>query len=509
MVHCDWSLHGARLRSEKPKWLRELRWDPLIEPLREEKKPGQGGGAPKVPDRKAYLGNKQPRGGRTRRFQHKGSAWAAAAGREDINAREEKEGPMVGQYNVHYDCVLPRAPNCTINAPTHVSRKHLQDQEAGGGVAGAASPSPRSKASRGAAASEEDHQTPSKRGEKQAATVSAGEPNAAEEDDVLLEGVDESSPKSARRPGGAKGGHADARAKSATPGGMTLAGGMTPCSNPGQEAVWGHSPAANFHSLAPRPMSVGARANSPWEPGDVLDAGVLSTTPRAPAFRFPQNTVSKSTGRASRGTPGAHYAVSYTRLSSERRTASGVPFARQADRNALTGSRAGSGGGQPIGYWDRMMMGMTNERMRVHGDDAAVRPGQRLENKQVPGKYIQQGGDFGSRTGREVLNSFDVERSGVRDLSDAPAPPGAESAAGKQFTPRADTWYAWRNEVPQPFGMAKSSLVSGPVRDGRGRPKKAGAMAAISALQECQRVTEWFEFRVADSGPPAKGLELV
>merc|ERR1719487_1744470 len=120
-------------------------------------------------------------------------------------------------------------------------------------------------------------------------------------------------------PGAAKGGQrlslAEARAKSATPGGnvQSLAGGMTPFSNPGQEAVWGHSPAANFHSLAPRPMSVGARANSPWEPGDVLDAGVLSTTPRAPAFRFPQNVSSKSTSRAQKGTPGAHYAVSYTR----------------------------------------------------------------------------------------------------------------------------------------------------------------------------------------------------
>merc|ERR1719326_2026747 len=108
---------------------------------------------------------------------------------------------------------------------------------------------------------------------------------------------------------------------------------------------------------------------------------------------------------------------------------------------------------------------MTNERMRMHDDDAVLRGGQRLADKFVLGEYVPNGAGFGSRCGRDVLNSFDIERSGIRDMSDAPTArmdsekPMTGRRGQHNIPPRADTWYAWRNETPQPKGAAKNAAV--------------------------------------------------
>lgn len=517
----DWSLHGARLRSEKPKWLREMAWDPLVGPPKEDQRGGPK--APKKPpDRKQYLGKNllQPQR-RNRRQVARASAWANAPGRGDL--QHEKDGPT-GQYNVHYECVQPRAPCALIMAPTATPRRRPgsrspspEGAEAGGSPQRGASSPGRQKAKSGRPATssgvpdEGDRGSPRDRAASSATPQrgGAGGGSNAEEEEEEEAGADGTSPERRRSKGGL--GEDEARAKSSTPG----PGGVpsfTP-RNLGQVAVWGQSPGAIFGPLSARKDLA---RESPWEPGDLPDgwgrASPLSTTPRAPAFRIPQGKGKQNTTRAAVGsavggtkTPGAHYQVDYSRLSSERRVTSGVNFGGQTGREQAVSHKAGASASAAVGYWDKAMAGLQNERMRVHGCDDAVKGGQRLVDRFVPGNYVANGVGFGATTGRDVLTSFDVERSGIRDMSDAPEAPFQPALKGLggtgRTTTKADTWYAWRNETPQPTGMALNAAVDMQMmtmRDLRGRPKRAGAMAAAQALHECQRVTEWFEFRVGE-----------
>lgn len=521
----DWSLHGARLRSEKPKWLRELVWDPLVGPPRDEQRGGPGGAArapKKVPDRKQYLGKQllNPRSLRNRRNQHnKPSAWANAPGRDDIGQKKAGQDGPTGQYNVHYECVQSRAPSCLIMAPTHRARTR-----AGSGSRSPSlgeegrSPSP-GTSPRGAKGGGSPGSRRKGRGAGRPATSCGvpeedGTPAIVEDEEevgTLEVGSSPRSPRSRRRRGRKKAAAQLAddgvesitpRAKSSTPGPGGATGDGQALALPlsrglvGQEAVFGHSPAAVFHSLSARRQ---AARESPWEPGDIPELRALSTTPRAPAFRIPTNESKKNTTRAALAeggggegakTPGAHYHVEYNRLSSERRVTSGVNFGGQTGRDQAVSHKTGASVAS-VGYWDRVNAGMTNERMRVHDDDGVIRK-------------RQDGASFGQSTGREVLNSFNIERSGVRDLSDAPDSGPLTTTqprgSGGRFNTKPDTWYAWRNETPQPTGAAKNLAVDMEMsmRDLRGRVKKPGAIAAIQALQECARVTEWFEFRVND-----------
>lgn len=112
----DWSPAGAALRSAKPRWVREMVWEPLVAPPTVGG--GGGGGASRgttpVPHAPTTEAPKAKKTGPNP------SPWATSTPRAGIlgsgrgNQTAEKDGPCVGQYHIAHDSVLPRAPATRI-----------------------------------------------------------------------------------------------------------------------------------------------------------------------------------------------------------------------------------------------------------------------------------------------------------------------------------------------------------------------------------------------------------
>lgn len=260
------------------------------------------------------------------------------------------------------------------------------------------------------------------------------------------------------------------------------------------ESIRGKSPAPDFGRSTPRPDKI-TKGESFWEVMEEKDVTKLSTHRRTEGHKF---------GVAARGgqkvEQGASWPpnVSYKHCSNEHKTRGTVAFDKQPaqrfrEYKVPIGVAPVAGAHYPVkGFWDRVSDGMRHERHAVHDDDRAIqrRPKSVMDFSKTTGRPLLTPEPKASSSGRQStspgadaprMSSFqDPSGSGVPHLPEDPVKP-------------SPTWYQFTGRAPSPKGASRSSTPGGRKVQHSHRDNKG--FAHDWALEECRRITEWFEWR--------------
>jgi hypothetical protein len=181
-------------------------------------------------------------------------------------------------------------------------------------------------------------------------------------------------------------------------------------------------------------------------------------------------------------------------FSNEHKTGGTVAFDKQSERFADTqvplGAAPKAGARYPAkGFWDRVQGQCRHERCASHDDDRAIqrRPKSVMDFSKTTGRPLltpepkdpptgaQYTSKSESRSGR--TSSF---QEGVPHLPEDPAKP-------------SPTWYQFTGRAPSPKGASRSATPGG--RKAQQSYRENKGLAHEWALEECRRITEWFEWR--------------
>lgn len=253
------------------------------------------------------------------------------------------------------------------------------------------------------------------------------------------------------------------------------------------ESVRGKTPEPDFGRSTPRPDN---KRESFWEVMQEQDVTKLSTQKRSVGHQF---------GKASRQPPkvgeGASWPpnVSYKHCSNETRTKGVVAFDKQSQRFRDMQLPQGTVPVRvcPKGFWERVQGNMRHERCASHDDDHATRrrPKSVMDMSKTTGRPLLTPEPKDSATGRNST-SPDAQGSGIlASTLDMNAVPHLPEDPAKP----SQTWYQFTGRAPSPKGASRSATPGG--RKAASLQRENKGFAHEWALEECRRITEWFEWR--------------
>lgn len=260
------------------------------------------------------------------------------------------------------------------------------------------------------------------------------------------------------------------------------------------ESIRGHSPCVDFGRSTPRPDKLGNR-ESYWEVTEEKDVSKLSTKRTSVGHRF-----GKAPRNARKVQEGGSWPpnISYKHCSNEHKSQGTVAFAKQSPRftdvQIADPSKAGSRF-TVKGFWDKVTSGMRHERYATHDDDHVI--------KRRPQSVM----DMSKTTGRTLLTPEPKDYASGRQ-STSPEPDAFRSGRMSSFQdpgssvvphlpedpPKASqTWHQFTGRAPSPKGASRSAKPGGRKAASAKRDNKG--FSHEWALEECRRITEWFEWR--------------